>query len=137
MRVRVLGPLMFLAVASAGQFGCQGASSDGEQTAGSASPGPDTTAFCDALPVEQCPVDAAWPAGNRCAVITGVAYDEARSCLGERKVVGCGTAGAGTAMTCARDPSGVTWLFPDTRVPRDWTTVRVCPPYVVSGTSCR
>lgn len=79
-------------------------------------------AECGALSVEACETD------SRCAVITGAAYDEASTCLGARRVVGCGTAGGSTVGTCARDPSGLTWFFPDSRTPRGWNTVP-CPPY--------
>jgi hypothetical protein len=72
---------------------------------------------CGALTAAQC------PAGDRCAVIKGSAYDEKRHCLEEASAVGCGNAGGGQAITLARDPSGQIWLFPDTRAPKDWTIV--------------
>lgn len=77
---------------------------------------------CGALTVDRCDTD------SRCHVITGAPYDETRNCyLGGTTVVGCGTAGAGQSLTCARDPSGMTWVFPDTRNPKGWTAVWPCP----------
>lgn len=78
---------------------------------------------CGALTADRCETE------SRCALIAGTPYDETRNCRGERRVVGCGTAGGGTMITCARDPSGVTWFFGDTRNPKGWTAVSPCPPY--------
>lgn len=78
---------------------------------------------CGALMVDRCGTESG------CAVITGFPYDETRSCGGDRSVVGCATAGASTRVTCARDPSGVTWFFADTRHPTGWTVLGQCPPY--------
>lgn len=79
-------------------------------------------ADCGALTIDLCEMD------SRCLLITGTPYDETRICIiGKSRVVGCGSIGASAMGTCARDPSGVTWVFPDTRNPRGWTAVRQCP----------
>jgi hypothetical protein len=67
--------------------------------------------------------------GTGCCAQSGTRYDEAKSCLGEKKVIGCtpkpATTGCGYlgVVGCAITPEG-TWLTPD--LAAGWTPPTAC-----------
>lgn len=103
-----------------------GSAPDGEDPAGGDHPGGEKaieeTEACASRPLETCADDAG------CLVLTAMNYDVANSCRYRSEPVACAEAGpgCGDALTYATDPTGRTWLFPDTCIPEGWQAFQEC-----------